>query len=379
MIRVQFVHPVTRRKRELQCSSEQEAAAVRERVRHIRVLLRSGGITAGEAYRQLASRREAITLRQAAEKWAKQTTPRTQSHCATLLRAGQLSSLADEPLEALDADRLRAWIGLLSGSYADSSILAGWRILSAIVRAAVQSRRLMSLPWGDWRPPARLDPTPRPREITANPADVARLLQAARELDEQSMGECARLEALIALAVLVGLRNGELVGLRWLDVDAERRRVTIVKQGDGRRVKTRIATVRAPAELFEILGRYRVRLEARKLYAHDGPVFPAMFASRMARRPVHKRLVGLQLNDLRRAVRLAGLPNPERWTVHGLRASFVCIELASSGSLAHAMLRGRNRTLKAVQHYARGLLELEPPEPAWTLPPAPPPTSRLGS
>ena len=39
-----------------------------------------------------------------------------------------------------------------------------------------------------------------------------------------------RLEALYVLAITTGMRQGELLGLRWQDVDVERRRLQLVRQ-----------------------------------------------------------------------------------------------------------------------------------------------------
>jgi integrase len=39
-----------------------------------------------------------------------------------------------------------------------------------------------------------------------------------------------RLEALYVLAITTGMRQGELLGLRWQDVDLERRRLQLVRQ-----------------------------------------------------------------------------------------------------------------------------------------------------
>lgn len=370
-IRVRFSHPVTGARSAVTCASEAEAKGLRERIRVYRLLLRTGGISRDEVIDRLA-RRSTLTVREGHALWSKGAARSTRENSGHAL-AGILATVADEPIEALDADRMTRWVAAVEPSYADSSVLWAWRVLCAIVRGAIERRKLERVPWGDWRPPRRLDPTPRPHEIVTTPEDAARLLAAARELDVESRQPVGNLEARLALCLLAGLRVGELSGLRWSDLDGVRRRVTIARQHDGEGVKTRTATIRAAAQLFEILERYRVRLaELPYLYAPHGPVFPAYWTSRRASSPQHRHDDAIEPDDVRRVVIHAGLPNPERWTVHALRASFVCFELASSGSLAHAMARGRHRSIKAVQHYARHLIDLAPPEPAWSLPEAPP-------
>ncbi len=65
-------------------------------------------------------------------------------------------------------------------------------------------------------------PRPQKKEIhPLAPEQAKRLLEAAQ-------GD--RLEALYVLAVTTGLREGELLGLRWQDVDLERRAVRVRQQ-----------------------------------------------------------------------------------------------------------------------------------------------------
>lgn len=377
MIRLELSHPVTRRRVRFTVPTEGEAAMVRQRFQELRLALRVGTLTEADCMHQLrrlsTKRSGRVTLRDAAAPWAARKSTGTQSVVRSMLEGGQLATLAAEPLEALDAARLDRWLRLLLRSYADSSILGGWRILSAIVRAAISRGLIEVLPWGDWRPPRSLDATPRPRECATTPEQIAALLLAARELDDESRAKVADLEARMACGLLLGLAAGEITGLCWSDFDPARGRVTIARQYDGERlkVKARAAVLYAPPELFDALERLRVRLEWFKLYTPDGPLFPHLGQSRPGR-PVLSGVQCLELREVRRVVRHAGLPNAEKWTVHSLRASFGCVELRASGSLAHAMARLRHRSVKATQHYARGLLDLEPPAPAWTLPPPPP-------
>jgi integrase len=62
-------------------------------------------------------------------------------------------------------------------------------------------------------------PRPEPREMQALSPDEARRLLAAAAGD--------RLEALYTLAITTGMRQGELLGLRWRDVSLEQRSIRI--------------------------------------------------------------------------------------------------------------------------------------------------------
>lgn len=371
MIAVRFAHPVSRARVRLQVASEADAARVRDRITEIRARLRLGTMSETEANRELRrlspNRRSRETLRAIAAPWLARVSDSMRATGGSCLERGPLRQLAGEPIEQLDGRRLDRWVKAQERVYADSSILWAWRVLSAIVRGAIERHDLDVKPWGDWRPPRRLDPTPRPRECATDPTQAAALLAAARDLDAESAARVPSLEARIACGLLLGARTGEIAGLRWTDLDPERRIVTIVRQYDRKGAKVRAAAVSAPAELFEILAAYRERLKGAKRYAPAGPIFPHSAPGA----PVHSAEAVIVSIDVRRVAVRAGLPNPNRWTVHSLRASFVCLELASSGSLAHAMARARHRSIKATQAYARGLLNLAPPEPSWQLPPAP--------
>lgn len=84
------------------------------------------------------------------------------------------------------------------------------------------------------------------------------------------------LEPKIATTAVLGLRQGELAGLRWSDLDEAALTVTIARQWNGDELPKgkKAKTLRAPRELFELLLTWRAELEARSLYHAKGPVFP---------------------------------------------------------------------------------------------------------
>jgi integrase len=109
--------------------------------------------------------------------------------------------------------------------------------------------------------------------------EVVRLLQAAAD---------DRLEALYVLAVTTGMRQGELLGLRWEDVDLKRQilrvRGSLQKMRDGFKiVETKTAKSRRSVLLsphaVEALRRHKTRqaaerLKLGKIWADQGLVFP---------------------------------------------------------------------------------------------------------
>ena len=112
--------------------------------------------------------------------------------------------------------------------------------------------------------------------------EARRLLEVAREAGD-------RLEALYVLAVHTGMRRGELLGLKWEDVDLDgsivRVRRTLTRTENGKRLalgepKTKKSrrTVRLTPRAAEALRRHRARqaeekLKAGSLYQDKGLVF----------------------------------------------------------------------------------------------------------
>jgi integrase len=110
------------------------------------------------------------------------------------------------------------------------------------------------------------------KEMTAyTPEQVQQLLKAA---------EGHRLEALFVLAVTSGLRQGELFGLSWTDIDLDAGSVSVRRQLEELRGQFRLTEpksaksrrlVEIPRVAVEALRRHRARMGAE---GHlDGPVF----------------------------------------------------------------------------------------------------------
>src|SRR5215217_4048616 len=124
-------------------------------------------------------------------------------------------------------------------------------------------------------------PTPTPKEMRPLSAKEAwQLFEAAQD---------DRLEALYVLAVHTGMRRGELLGLKWEDVDLDSSTIrvcrTLTRIDNGNRLalgepKTKKSrrSVRLTQRSFEAFKRHRVRqaeekLKTGSLYQHQGLVF----------------------------------------------------------------------------------------------------------
>lgn len=99
--------------------------------------------------------------------------------------------------------------------YAPSSIRLSRRILRLALEAAVEHDLIMKNPVRD-RPPSL-----PPRDLDVSAERATRILQAAR-------GTPA--EAAVTLALFYGMRAGEVLGLRWVDVDMAAGVITVQGQ-----------------------------------------------------------------------------------------------------------------------------------------------------
>jgi integrase len=138
----------------------------------------------------------------------------------------------------------------------------------------------------------------------------------ARALLKAAKGE--RLEALFVTALLLGLRPGELLGLRWSDVDFDRAklRISSALHRDGTfgppKTPESVATLDMPVPVADALRAHRVRQSAEQLKAHRWTDTDAVFATR----------VGTPTDDsnLRRVnARLCEKAGLGKWTPHEYR------------------------------------------------------------
>jgi len=122
-------------------------------------------------------------------------------------------------LDRLGADTLDgAYSRWLAEGLSPSTVHKYHSILSAALSTAVK--------WGwiDRSPAARATaPSPARREMSVPTPERLSMLIAAAETDDPVVATA------IALAALTGARRGELVGLRWSDVDLEAGRVRIAR------------------------------------------------------------------------------------------------------------------------------------------------------
>jgi integrase len=182
-------------------------------------------------------------------------------------------------------------------------------------------------------PAALVDPPRIPRsEIRPLTAEEARrFLQAAK-------GE--RFEALYTLALFSGLRRGEILGLRWSDVDLDARALRVNQAiqrvgGKLRAAETKTErsrrTIALPASVIAVLRAHRVRqlqerLIAGSLWQDSGLVFTSRIGTPVEPRNLHRDFV-----------RVLKVANVARIRFHDLRHSAASLLLAQGVPLRMIM------------------------------------------
>jgi integrase len=167
-------------------------------------------------------------------------------------------------LARLKPDQLQHFYTELQSSRSPATVLKVHRMLHSAFKLAVR--------WGAM--PQNITelviapPTRQRHEFDTFTVEQARSFLKAVQGD--------RLEALYVLAITTGLRQGELLGLRWQDVDLERRRLQLVRQ-----LKTRQSrrAVLLPELAATALVDHRVRQAAEReqqgvYWEEHGLVFP---------------------------------------------------------------------------------------------------------
>jgi integrase len=264
--------------------------------------------------------------------------PRTFIRYQQLVRTHTLPTLGKLPLAKLTPQHLsQLYDAKRAAGLAPRSV----QFLHAVLHSALKQ----ALRWGLLpRNPAAAVQAPRPqrRPMQALDAEQAgRLLTAAAD---------DPLGALYVLALMTGMRQGELLGLQWADVDGEAGRLTVrhtlqwhpggrwtldePKTGHSRR------TIRLPASALGALRAHRARQAADRLalgaaWADLGLVFPNGVG-----RPL--RPANLADRTHRKLLARAGLPAIR---FHDLRHTYATLALGSgvpvkvvSETLGHASI-----------------------------------------
>jgi integrase len=227
-----------------------------------------------------------------------------------------LPRLGDRPLDQIGVDDVATLVAdLRRGSYSGSTISCVLVPLSRLFGHAARHGLI------EVNPITKLDRTERPRtERRERPVlsrdEIGRLLEAADP----------GYRTLLATAILSGLRQGELLGLHWDDVDFDRQVIHVRRALDRQR---REAPPKTTYGLREVV---LIPALAQALEQHrDGSRFQGpddyVFTTRVGT-PLHWR--NISWRALKPALKKAGI-QPLRW--HDLRHTFASLLIAGGANI----------------------------------------------
>jgi integrase len=207
-------------------------------------------------------RRAAIGFDEVARQWLDlHSRPNLRSHADNeeRYRVHVAPFFGDAPLTAVKATRILEFRAKLQGTgLAPRTVNLVLALVRTVLRFAVANGHIPASPTdrlgrGKLMLPIETAKLAPPIE---HPEDVGRLLAVLRELgDELHRPE---LHPFFALLAYTGLRRGEALGLRWSDVDLERRMITVRRSYEGQTKSSKHRTVPVPAGLVSILRAYRL-------------------------------------------------------------------------------------------------------------------------
>ena len=232
------------------------------------------------------------------------------------LRRHVLPRLADRRLDEIGVDDILTLISdLRKQGYSGTTIATTLTPLSRLFAHAVR-RGLIGA-----NPVSKLERSERPRvsrqeRPVLNPEEIGRLLEAAPP----------RFRTLLATAILSGLRQGELLGLHWRDVDFNNELIHVRTALDRKRRDGPPKTERAVRDVILMPALAQALLQHKRESAFNRPqdyVFTTAIGT-----PEHACHIGWRA--LKPALKRAGL-QPVRW--HDLRHTFASLLIAGGANI----------------------------------------------
>ena len=274
---------------------------------------------------------EQQTVQQFLEQWLEQSIklprrPKTYHSYAQIVRLYLIPHLGQRQLSKLAPEHVQAMLNVLLGSGGVDQCGLAPRTVQ-YVRAVLRKALNQALKWNYVaRNVADLVDSPRVEKYKIAPLSQA---QAQRLLDAV---QGHRLEALYRLTLSLGLREGEVLGLSWDDIDFDQQTLRItgaLQRRDGRlqRVEPKTAssvrTLPLPATLLRMLQAHRIaQHEERALrgeaWKDHGLAFPSNVGT-----PISPRNL---VRHFKTVLKRAGLPETTRF--HDLRHSCATLLIA---------------------------------------------------
>jgi integrase len=242
--------------------------------------------------------------------------PSTVEVYAGRLERHVLPRLGERRLDEVGVDDILALISnLRKRGYSGTTVAAILTPLSRLFAHAVR-RGLIEV-----NPVSKLDRSERPRvsrqeRPVLNREEIRRLLEAAP----------SRYRTLLATAILSGLRQGELLGLRWRDVDFDNELIRVRTALDRKRRDVPPKTEHAVRDVI-LMPALAKALRAHKRESVFNQPGDYVFTTRTGT-PHHAPHIGARI--LKPALETAGL-QPIRW--HDLRHTFASLLIAGGANI----------------------------------------------
>jgi len=242
--------------------------------------------------------------------------PSTVEAYAGRLERHVLPRLGDCRLDEIGVDDILTLIGdLRRRGYSGTTIAVTLTPLSRLFAHAVRRGLIQA------NPVSKLDRSERPRisrreRPVLNPEEIGRLLEAA----------APRYRTLLATAILSGLRQGELLGLHWRDVDFDNQLIHVRTALNRKRRDVPPKTERAVRDVI-LMPALAQALRRHKTETRFNRPDDYVFTTRTGT-PHHAPHIGLRA--LKPALQKAGLP-PVRW--HDLRHTFASLLIAGGANI----------------------------------------------
>jgi integrase len=227
------------------------------------------------------------------------------------------------PIASISTDMVAAFIADRRAAGAEESYIAlNLRPLNGAFKLALRDGLITVNPLDALLSEERPKPKRRKRHVWT-PAEIKALVDAARELGSR-VGQVYDYTPLIILAIYTGMRVGELLGLRWQDIDLKDGVIRVRWQlcRDTRslippKTDAGIRDIPIPASLVAHLRRLRM---ASAYSLDENFVFSSKAGTPLDRGNVRKR-------GFYAAVELAGLNRPDepKLTTHDLRHAFASV------------------------------------------------------
>ncbi|HEX8769864.1 MAG TPA: tyrosine-type recombinase/integrase [Acidimicrobiales bacterium] len=145
--------------------------------------------------------------------------PSSRARDESYMRTHLLPTFGALPLVAIDYVACQAWVNELATRRAPATVVKAAQIMGKVMKTAVRAHRVVSNPMAE----VSLPTVEESEDVYLTPAQVEALADAMGEVG-------ARYRALVWLGCYGGPRIGELLALRWTDLDFLRRTVTISRK-----------------------------------------------------------------------------------------------------------------------------------------------------